>query len=443
VVFIDTPGHEAFTALRARGARVTDIAVLVVAADDGVMPQTVEAISHARAAGVPVVVAINKVDLPAANADRVKQQLSDLGLVPEQWGGDTVTVEVSARTGRGLKELLELILLVADLHEVRANPDRPARGTVLEARLDRGRGPVATVLVQEGTLRVGDIVVVGETWGRVRAILDEAGQRLGSAVPATPAEVLGLESLPGAGDALEAVRDDKLARAVAGERQERRRAAETAARPAPVEEGRGEETRELRLVLKADVHGSAEALAQALARLRTAEVGLVLLHTAVGPITESDVMLAAASRGMIVGFNVRPEAAVRRLAEQENVEIRLYRIIYEALEDLGNLMRGLRPPRAQEVVLGQAEVRQTFNIPKVGTIAGCYVASGRILRGAKARLLREGAVVYEGAIASLRRFKDDAREVTEGFECGIGLERFQDIKVGDVVEAYEVQEVPA
>jgi len=441
VVFIDTPGHEAFTALRARGAQVTDIAVLVVAADDGVMPQTVEAISHARAAGVPIIVAVNKVDLPQANPDRVKQQLSDLGLVPEQWGGDTVTVEVSARTGSGLRELLELILLVADLHELRANPERPARGTVLEARLDRGRGPVAHVLVQEGTLRVGDIIVAGETWGRVRAIMDERGQRLGSAGPATPVEVLGLEALPGAGAALEVVPEERLARAATQERLEQRRAAEGGGRPGVVEERA--EARELRLILKADVQGSVEALESALRRLEVPGVNLSILHRAVGPITESDVMLAAADHAQIVGFNVRPEAAVRRMAEQEGVEVRLYRIIYEALDDLLAALRGLRPPRAQEVVLGQAEVRQTFNIPKVGTIAGSYVTTGRIVRGTAARLLREGVVVYEGTVASLRRFKDDVREVTEGFECGIGLERFQDIKVGDVIEAYEVQEVPA
>jgi translation initiation factor IF-2 len=443
IVFIDTPGHEAFTALRARGAQVTDITVLVVAADDGVMPQTVEAVNHARAAGVPIIVAINKVDLPQANPDRVKQQLSDIGLVPEQWGGDTVTVEVSARQGTGLKELLEMILLVAELHDLRANPDGPARGVVLETRLDRGRGPVATVLVQEGTLRVGDVVVAGETWGRVRALLDERGQRVAAAGPATPVEVLGLESLPGAGDALEVARDEKLARATVAERLERRRTAEAGPRPATLEEQLGGEARELRLILKADVHGSVEALQQALARLEVPDVRVTVLHAAVGPITESDVMLAAASRALVVGFNVRPEAAVRRMAEQERVEIRLYRVIYDLLDDLAAVVRGLRPPQAREVVLGQAEVRQTFNVPRVGTVAGCYVTSGRIVRGAPARLLREGTVVYQGAVASLRRFKDDVREVAEGFECGIGLERFQDIKVGDIIEAYEIQEVPA
>ncbi|MBI3975043.1 MAG: translation initiation factor IF-2, partial [Armatimonadetes bacterium] len=406
-------------------------------------PQTVEAVDHAKAAGVPIIVALNKIDLAQANPDRVKQQLSDLGLVPEEWGGDTVTVPVSARQRSGLHELLEMILLVADLHELRANPDRPARGTILEARMDRGRGPVATVLVQEGTLRVGDAVITGETLGRIRALLDERGQRVGTAGPATPVEVIGLESLPNAGDVLEVTTEERAARAIAQERTDRRRASEGAARGGLLEQAGEAGRQELRLIVKADVHGSAEALQAALARLEEAEVAVSLLHVAVGPITESDVMLAAASRAVIVGFNVRPEAAVRRLAEQEKVEIRLHRIIYEALEDLGALVRGLRAPKIQEVVLGQAEVRQTFSIPKVGTIAGSYVTSGRILRGAGARLLREGAVVYQGAISSLRRFKDDAREVAEGFECGIGLERFQDIKVGDVIEAYEMQEVPA
>ncbi len=444
IVFIDTPGHEAFTTLRARGARVTDIAVLVVAADDGVMPQTVEAVSHARAAGVPIIVALNKIDLPQVNPDRVKQQLSDLGLVPEEWGGDTVTVQVSARQGTGVRDLLEMILLVAELHEVRVNPDKPARGTILEARMDRGRGPVATVLIQEGTLRIGDAITAGETLGRVRALMDEHGLRLGAAGPATPVEVVGLESIPNAGDLLEVASQERQAKAITEERQERRRAVEAAARTGILEERVAEEShRELRLVLKADVHGSVEALQASLARLGIPEVGLKILHAAVGPITESDVMLAAASRASIVGFNVRPDASVRRLAEQEKVDLRLYRIIYEALDDLGNLVRGLRPPKRQEVVLGQAEVRQIFAVPKVGTVAGCYVTSGRMLRGASVRLLREGVITYEGAIGSLRRFKEDVREVTEEFECGIGLERFKDVKVGDIIEAYAIEEVPA
>lgn len=445
IVFVDTPGHEAFTTLRARGAQVTDIAVLVVAADDGVMPQTLEAINHARAAKVPIIVAINKVDLAQANPDRVKQQLSDQGLMPEDWGGDTVTVPVSARTKQGVKELLEMILLVADLQELRANPHRPARGTILEAKLDKGRGPVATVLVQEGTLRTGDAVVAGEFYGRVRWMVSDRGERLSDAGPSTAVEVVGLDSVPAAGDLLEVVRDDKLAKAVAEERRERRKAVEfAAARPGGTEEMYTEAgPKELRLIIKADTHGSIEALSGALARLATPEVGVSILHTAVGNVTESDVMLAVASRAVIIGFNVRPEGAVRKLAEQEQIEILTYRIIYEALDDVRNRLRGFLAPKKREVSLGQAEVRQTFTISKVGTVAGCYVAQGAIPRSASIRVIRDGVVVHEGKIASLRRFKEDVREVAEGFECGIGLERFNDVKVGDILEAYEIREEPA
>jgi translation initiation factor IF-2 len=445
IVFIDTPGHEAFTALRARGAQVTDIAVLLVAADDGVMPQTVEAFNHARAAGVPIMVVINKVDLPQANPDRVKQQLSELGLVPEDWGGDTVTVPVSARTKQGVKELLEMIMLVADLQELRAPADRPARGTIVEAELDKGRGPVATVLVQEGTLRAGDAIVAGESYGRVRAMTGDRGERLNEAGPAVPVEVVGLDSMPQAGDLLEVVRDDKLAKAVAEERRERRRAAEVAvARPSMgTEEGGEAGPKEARLIIKADTHGSVEALTSSLSRLAIPEVGVTILHAAVGNVAESDVMLAAASRAAIIGFNVRPEPQVRKLAEQEQIEILTYRVIYEAIEDLQKRLRGMLAPKRREVALGQAEVRQTFTISKIGTIAGSYVAAGTIPRSANVRLIRDGAVVHEGKIASLRRFKDDVREVTEGFECGIGLERFNDIKVGDIIEAYEIREEPA
>src|SRR3989449_2616036 len=444
IVFIDTPGHEAFTTLRARGAQVTDIAVLVVAADDGVMPQTVEAINHAKAAGVPIIAAINKVDLPQANPDRVKQQLSDLGLVPEDWGGDTVTVPVSARTRQGIKELLELILLVSDLQELRANPARAARGTILEAKLDRGRGPVATVLVQEGPLRVGDAVVAGSTYGRVRAMTSDRGERLSEAAPATPVEVVGLNDIPTAGDLLEAERDDKLAKAIAEERWERQRAAEAAAlHPGGEEAPAAEGPRELRVILKADAHGSVEALTSALQRLATSEVGVRVLHAAVGNVTESDVMLAAASRAVIIAFNIRPEPQVRKLAEQERVDILSYRIIYEAIDDITKRVRGLTAPKHREVSLGQAEVRKTFTISKVGTVAGCMVTAGVITRAATIRVIRDGVVVHEGKIASLRRFKDDAREVTAGFECGIALERFADIKVGDILEAFEMQEVPA
>jgi translation initiation factor IF-2 len=445
IVFIDTPGHEAFTTLRARGAQVTDIAILVVAADDGVMPQTVEAINHARAAGVPIIVAINKTDLPQANPDRVKQQLAELGLTAEDWGGDTVTVPVSARAKQGLHELLEMILLVAELHELKADPARPARGTVIEAQLDRGRGPVATVLVQEGTLRVGDAVVAGEAFGRVRAMSDDRGQRISEASPSTPVEVVGLSTVPVAGDLLEVVRDDRLAKAVSEERVERRRAADTATARAAGEDLYAHEggPRELRIILKADAHGSVEALSAAISRLSSPEVGVSVLHEAVGNVTESDVMLAAASRALIVGFNVRPEAQVRKLAEQEHVDILSYRIIYEAIDDLKARARGLLAPKRREVSLGQAEVRQTFSISRLGTIAGCYVTNGAINRAATIRVIRDGVVVHEGKIASLRRFKDDVREVTEGFECGIGLERFNDVKEGDILEAFEIREEPA
>ncbi len=445
IVFIDTPGHEAFTTLRARGAQVTDIAVLVVAVDDGVMPQTVEAINHAKSAGVPIIVAINKIDLPQANSDRVKQQLAELGLSPEEWGGDTVTVSVSARTRQGLKELLEMILLVSDLRELHANPARPARGTIIEAQLDKGRGAVATVLVQEGTLHIGDAIVAGEASGRVRAMVDARGRRVTEAPPATPVEVVGLDAVPQAGDLLEVVRDDRLAKAVIQERRERRRAADLAtARPGAAEDTsiQAAGLRELRLILKADTHGSVEALTGALGRLGTAEVGVTMLHMAVGNVTESDVMLAGASRALVIGFNIRPEPQVRKLAEQEQVEILTYRVIYEAIDDIRNRLRGLLAPKRREVSLGQAEVRETFTISKVGTIAGCYVSAGVVARGANLRVIRDGVIIHEGKIASLRRFKEDVREVTEGFECGIALERFQDIKVGDLLEAFEVREEP-
>jgi len=443
VVFIDTPGHEAFTALRARGAQVTDVAVLVVAADDGVMPQTVEAVNHAKAAGVPIIVALNKMDLPQANPDRVKQALAELGLVPEEWGGDTIVVPVSARRRTGLDHLLEMILLVADLQNLRAEFDRPARGTIIEARLDRGRGPVASVLIQEGRLRVGDAVVAGETHGRVRAMMDANGARLDEATPSVPMEVLGLEDVPTAGDLLEAVRDERIARAIAEERRERRKAAEQASARPTGSESAAEGFKELRLIIKADAHGSVEALQTAVPRLSGPEVKPTILHAAVGNISESDIMLAAASRAVVIGFNVRPDAQVRKIAEEEHVDIRLYRIIYELLDDLAQLQKGLMAPKTREVVLGQAEVRQVFTISRLGAIGGSYVTGGRIVRGALARVIRDGVVVHGGRIGSLRRFKDDVREVTDGFECGIGLERFNDIKEHDVIEAYEIQQVPA
>ncbi len=449
ITFLDTPGHEAFTALRARGAHVTDIAVLVVAADDGVMPQTIEAINHAKAARVPIIVAINKIDLPQANPDRVKQQLADLGLMPEEWGGDTITVPVSARQGTGLDTLLEMILLVAELRDRRATPERPGRGTVIEARLEKGRGPVATVLVQDGTLRVGDAVVVGETYGRIRAMADDKGARLQAAGPSTPVEVSGLSDVPAAGDLVEVVTNERIAKAVAEERSERRRATEhVKSRQVSVEEisketGASTERKELRLIIKADVQGSVEALVAALDRLTSREVIITLLHAAVGSVTESDVMLAAASNARVIGFNVRPEPPVRRLAETQGVDIRLYRIIYEVLEDVKKMATGLLAPEMVEVVLGRVAVRKVYSISRVGTIAGSYVTSGRIVRGAKARLIRDGVVVYEGSIGSLRRFKEDVREVLEGFECGVGLEKFNDIKEGDIIEAFAVEARPA
>jgi translation initiation factor IF-2 len=449
ITFLDTPGHEAFTALRARGAQVTDIAVLVVAADDGVMPQTIEAINHAKAARVPIIVAINKIDLPQVNPDRVKQQLADHGLVPEEWGGDTITVPVSARQGTGLDSLLEMILLVAELRDLRATPERPARATVIEARLDKGRGPVATVLVQDGTLRVGDAVVVGETFGRIRAMTDDKGARIQTAGPSVPAEVIGLSEVPAAGDLVEVVTNERIAKAVAEERSERRRATELGrVRQLSVEEidketGTATERKELRLIVKADVQGSIEALVGALDRLTSREVVVTILHAAVGSVNESDVMLAAASFARVIGFNVRPEPQVRRLAEAQAVDVRLYRVIYEVLDDIKKLATGLLAPEMAEVILGRAEVRKVFSISRVGTIAGSYITTGRMQRGARARLIRDGVVVHEGTIGSLRRFKEDVREVTEGYECGIGLERYNDVKEGDIVEAFAVEAKPA
>ncbi len=449
VTFLDTPGHEAFTALRARGAQVTDIVVLVVAADDGVMPQTIEAINHAKAARVPIIVAINKIDLPQTNPDRVKQELSDLGLVPEDWGGDTIMVPTSARQGTGLDTLLEMILLVAELRDFRATPDRPARGTVIEARLDRGRGPVSTVLVQDGTLHAGDAAVVGETYGRIRAMTDDKGVRRMEAGPSIPVEVTGLSEVPAAGDLLEVVTNERIAKAVAEERRERRRATDqTQIRQLSVEEiskeaGSQTERKELRLIIKGDVQGSVEALVGALERVTTREVVITILHAAVGNVTESDVMLAAASHATVIGFNVRPEPPVRRLAESEGADVRLYRVIYEVLDDVKKLATGLIPPEEVEVITGRAEVRRVYSISRVGVIAGSYVLSGKITRGSKCRLIRDGVVVHEGVIGSLRRFKDDVREVTADFECGIGLERFTDVKERDIIETYAIETKPA
>jgi translation initiation factor IF-2 len=446
ITFLDTPGHEAFTAMRSRGAQVTDIAVLVVAADDGVMPQTKEAISHAQAADVPIIVAINKMDRPDANPDRVKQSLAEQNLIPEEWGGDTVCVNISALQREGIDDLLEMILLVADLRELKANPDRMARGTIVEAKLDKGRGPVATVLINNGTLKVGDAIVAGSVAGRVRAMTDATGKRVELAGPATPVEVIGLSDVPGAGDELVALEDERLAREVAAEKQEQKRAAEL--RPSTpislddlferIKEG---EVKELNLIIKADVQGSVEAVRQALEKLSTDEVRVNVIHGGVGGITETDVNLAATSNAVIIGFNVRPDVNASRVAEWEKVDVRTYRVIYSAIDDVKAAMEGLLEPDYVEEVLGRVVVRATFKVPNVGVVAGSYVTDGKITRNARVRLLRDNVVIHEGAISSLKRFKDDVREVTQGYECGIGIERFNDIKEGDEIEAYILKAV--
>jgi translation initiation factor IF-2 len=452
VTFIDTPGHEAFTAMRARGARATDIAVLVVAADDGVMPQTVEAIDHARAAEVPILVAVTKVDREDGDPTRVRQQLVEQELVPEAWGGDTIVVDVAPPANIGVDDLLESILLVAEVEELTANPKAPARALVLESNLDQGRGPVVTAIVERGTIRVGDPIVAGGSWGRVRAMFDENGHQVGDAGPSVPVEVLGLDDVPLAGDELRVAPDEKTARTVAEARARRRRAASlrhpmSLAGGARLEDifamvQRGE-IATLNLVLKADVQGSLEALTDALRKLdqEHEEVRLSFVHRGVGAISESDVNLAAVSNATVIGFNVRPDRRARELAEVEGVEMRLYEVIYQVLEDVQSALIGMLKPEYEEVVTGEAEVREVFSIPRVGKVAGCYVRSGTITRGSKVRFLRDGVVIWNGAIASLRRFKDDVREVQSGFECGIGLENYQDLKQGDVIETYEVREV--
>jgi translation initiation factor IF-2 len=446
IAFIDTPGHEAFTAMRARGAKVTDIVVLVVAANDGVMPQTIEAINHARAAAVPLIVAVNKMDLPDADLDKAKRALADHGLAAEDWGGDTIVVPVSAKTKQGLDQLLEMINLQADLMELKASPDARARGTIIEAKLDRGRGPVATVLVQEGTLRAGDPLVIGTVFGRIRAMLDWQGNRLTEAGPSTPVEILGLSGVPEAGEALAVVADEATARQIADHRQGKQRQSEFA-KSSKVslddlyQQLEKSQVKELRIVLKTDVQGSIDALREAFVRVSTDEVQVSILHASVGGVTESDVLLASASNAVIVGFNVRPEPKAATLAEHEQVDIRLYTIIYDAINQIRESLEGMLEPTVRERTVGRAEVRQVFGISGIGTIAGSSVSDGKILRGAQARLLRDHAVVHEGKIGSLRRFKDDVREVAAGYECGIGLEGFNDLKPGDVIEVYELEKV--
>jgi translation initiation factor IF-2 len=445
VTFIDTPGHEAFTEMRARGARVTDVVVLVVAADDGIMPQTVEAIEHARAAGVPMVVALNKIDVPNANRDRVLGELSERELVPEVYGGDTVTVPVSAKTGEGIDELLENILVVAELEDLKANPNAQASGYVIEGERDPGRGPVATLLLSRGTLHKGDAVLAGTAYGRVRAMLDYTGQRVKDAGPGAPVEILGLSGVPEAGTRFEVLDHERIARDRAQQAEEKLRRQELAQGGSrrTLEELLGEGgTQDLNLVVKADVAGSVEALKEALARLSTDEVRVNIVRSGVGALTDSDVMLASASDGILLGFNVRPTNTAKQVAEREGVEIRTYDVIYKALEEIEAAMRGMLAPDIQEREAGTAEVRQTFRVPNVGVVAGCYVTSGEIFRNNRVRVVRDGTVVYEGNIASLKRFRDDVRSVREGFECGVGVENFNDVKEGDVLEFFETVEVP-
>jgi translation initiation factor IF-2 len=449
VVFLDTPGHEAFTMMRARGARVTDVVILVVAADDGVMPQTKEAIDHAKAAGVPILVAINKIDKPEANPDRVKKELADLGLTPEAWGGDTVMVDVSAKKKQNLELLLEMILLVTEISDLKANPKRNASGTVLEAKLDKGRGPVATILVQDGTLRVGDTFIAGTIVGKVRALIDDRGRQLKHAGPATPVEVLGLGGLPQPGDAFQALTDAAKARQIALFRQTQAKEKALGGKgarltleslQAQIADGG---VKELPIIVKADVQGSAEVLGDTLTKLTDEKVKVRIIHSGVGAINESDVLLASASNAIVIGFNVRPDRNASDVAERESVDIRLHSVIYNVVDEMKKAMTGLLEPTFKEVRIGSAEVRDTFKVPKFGTIAGCMVTDGRITRSgdAQARLIRDNVVVFEGKIGSLRRFKDDVSEVKSGFECGIGFERYNDIKVGDVIEAFVVERV--
>ncbi len=443
ITFLDTPGHEAFTTLRARGAQITDIAVLVVAADDGVMPQTIEAINHAKAFNVPIIVAVNKIDKPGADPMRVRRELSDHGVIPEEWGGDTIFVDLSAKTGQGVDQLLEMIGLVADILELKANPNKRAKGVIIETKLDRKKGPTATVIIQEGTLKIGDIFVAGITSGRVRAMFDDMGRQVKEAGPSQPVEVLGFEELPSAGDTLVVVDSEKTARSIAQKLREKREKEEATAQSVRLEDIyrriESGETKELLLIIKADAMGSLEALKKSLEELSTEEVQVRVIHGAVGGITENDVMLAKASGAIIIGFNTRPDPKARELIDKEKVDVRTYGIIYQVIDDVKKALQGLLEPVEKEEVLGSAEVRATFKIKKAGTVAGCYVLEGKVQRGAKARLVRDGVVIYEGEVESLKRFKEDVQEVSRGFECGIKLKDFNDVKVGDVIECYQVK----
>jgi len=446
ITFLDTPGHEAFTSMRARGAMVTDIAILVVAAEDGIMPQTVESINHAKAANIPIIVAINKMDKPEANPERIKQQLTEYGLVAEEWGGETIVCPISAKTGMGIDNLLEMVTLTAEVAELKANPNRAAQGTVIEARLDKGRGPVATLLVQNGTLKQGDIIIAGTAVGRVRAMVDDKGKRLTEAGPSVPVEITGLGEVPGAGNTFNAVADERLAR----ELVEQRKAEEKAKANTPIQKVSLEdlfsqiqagEMKDLNIIVKADVQGSAEAVKSSLEKLSNEEVRVRVIHSGVGAISESDVMLAATSKAIIVGFNVRPDAAARDSAARSNVDMRMYRVIYDAIGEVEAAMKGMLAPKFREALIGHAEVRQTYKVSGVGTIAGCYVQDGKIQRSCQVRIVRDGIVIHEGSLASLQRFKDAAKEVAAGYECGMCIERFNDIKEGDIIECFVMEQI--
>ena len=446
ITFLDTPGHEAFTAMRMRGAQVTDVAILVVAADDGVMPQTIEAINHAKAAGVTIIVAVNKIDKEGANPDRIKQELTEYELVPEEWGGDTIYVNISAKYKQNIEELLEMVLLVSDMKELKANPDRKAMGTVIEAQLDKGRGPVATVLVQNGTLRVGDVIIAGTAVGHVRAMVDDRGNRIKKAGPSVPVEILGLNEVPDGGDTFHVVSDEKLARDVVAQRKEKIKQEAINAKNAVslddlFNQINAGEVKDLNIIVKADVMGSVEAVKQSLSKLSNDEVRVNCIHGGVGGVTESDVMLAAASNAIIVGFNVRPANSAVDSAKLNNVDIRLYRVIYQAIEEIEAAMKGMLAPKFRENVLGHAEVRNTFKVSGVGTIAGCYITDGKVTRNSQVRIVRDSIVIHEGVLSSLKRFKDDAKEVASGYECGIGIEAFNDVKLGDVIESFVMEEI--
>ena len=446
VTFLDTPGHEAFTAMRARGASVTDISIIVVAADDGVIPQTIEAIDHAKAAKCPIIIAVNKMDKPGANPDKVKNALADQGLMPEDWGGDTIFVECSAKTGMGLQDLLETILVVAEVKDLKANPKKLATGTVIEARLDKGRGPVSTLLVQNGTLRQGDSIVVGACYGKVRKMTNDKGEEIKEALPSTPVEVIGLNDVPVAGDNFKVFEDDKDARAVAAVRSKTKIEKERKATSAmtlddlsrQIEAG---DIKEVPIIVKSDVQGTAEAVASSLSKINVEGVKVNVIRHSAGSISESDVILASVSHAVIYGFNVRPDANVRKKAQEEGVEIRLHNIIYKAVEEMEAAMKGMLAPVFEEVVIGQAEVRKTYKVSKIGTIAGCMVTEGKIVRDSKIRLIRDGIVIYTGKLGSLKRFENDAKEVVSGYECGMTIENFNDIKEGDIIEGYVDQEV--